>query len=373
VNVTGDLKALTPPDFALLQGQVALNQVMYEWSGLPEFNTYTLVCGSAQTDVADNDVAIYVNGTTGLDSNPGTLAQPVQTLDKGFNLLPPAWRKTCAMYVAAGTYLAPNQKSERAIGSPLNNGSPFVMVGETVDAGIAAGGPALGTLTLVAGTLGPVWRANVTTTPGAFRGAFIKHLPTGLRMTVVDNTTFAPGVTDFTLNFNPFFPGTAPLGTTFVVERPATIIQVPVFDPTGAPFAFRLTTDGDFLGFVNLKFESATVPPVPNIFMVTIPKHCPSRPSRWISVRWGARSARATSWSSLHPSRSRGETRTPDRTHRLRRTGLVRASTSTPPTWEEASSTPGRSATSQGSSSQTGSSSTARSTRSTRSMASAPA
>lgn len=102
-NVTGELKPLTAIQFAALQLQVAAGSVQYEWSALPEFNTFSLVVGSAQTDVADVDIAIFVS-PSGLDTNPGTSGAPFLTFERALKALPSAWRKSCTIFLSAGSF-----------------------------------------------------------------------------------------------------------------------------------------------------------------------------------------------------------------------------------------------------------------------------
>jgi hypothetical protein len=53
------------------------------------------------------DFVRYVDATTGDDSNPGTQAQPLKTLDTAFRQVPPEWGRKARIYLAAGNYDLP--------------------------------------------------------------------------------------------------------------------------------------------------------------------------------------------------------------------------------------------------------------------------
>lgn len=103
-NVTAELNALSSGDFASIQVQVDAGSVEFEWStGIPEFNTYTLVVGQAAEEFSENDVSTFT-ATTGSDTNPGTQAQPYATPGKMAKTLRGNWRRSNVFYLGDGTY-----------------------------------------------------------------------------------------------------------------------------------------------------------------------------------------------------------------------------------------------------------------------------
>ena len=214
LNVTGELLPLAAPAFALLQAQVAAGQVQYEWSGLPEYNTFSLIVGSAQEDVDDLDINIYVATAGGDDANPGTAALPLATQTEAFRRLPTAWKKAAIMHFASGTYIIPGGVN---IGSPDGpDASPLQIIGTPLDSGLGA------LVTDGASTSSAYVAATPATVDGSYRGAFLRHVPTNSRILITDNT-YAAGLTTFNLLFNFGFPVVA--GEQFVVETPGTIFQ----------------------------------------------------------------------------------------------------------------------------------------------------
>jgi len=104
-DVTIEMLGLTAANYAALQAQQAAGSVQYEWTNLPEYGTFTLVAGSAQKEIAENDLSFFADATLGNDNNPGTQALPVQTVDKLLSLIPiGGWRKSCLLFMAPGTY-----------------------------------------------------------------------------------------------------------------------------------------------------------------------------------------------------------------------------------------------------------------------------
>lgn len=214
-NVTGELKGQLAPAFALLQAQVAAGQVQYEWSGLPEFNTFSLVVGSAQTDVSDLPIEIYVDPVTGNDNNPGTLTSKVKTFAKAWSLMP-VGRMKRRIYLVAGNYPITVYETY-AVPPYLTGGEPVCVLGTPVASG-------LGTLVVTAtvpSTSGGA-RRGISAAPhvGNFQGAallFTSGASTGRRFLIAEDDG-----TTFTLVNRVNSP--VANGDTFIIERPGSVL-----------------------------------------------------------------------------------------------------------------------------------------------------
>ena len=100
-----EFEGLDAAAYTALQAQQALGEVAFEWQAFQEYVTYPLLVGSAQTDVYDTDLEIYVN-TAGDDANPGTPLAPVKTFPRAWDLMSMG-RKKRRIYLAAGSYDVP--------------------------------------------------------------------------------------------------------------------------------------------------------------------------------------------------------------------------------------------------------------------------
>lgn len=263
MDVTAELNSLTAPAFALLQAQVAAGQVQYEWTGLPEFNTYTLVVGSAQADVDDVDVMIYVDPVSGNDSNPGTASLPVLTLNRALELKPIFWKRRCRINLVAGNYpflatgsltVGPNFFNINGAVGPF--ATPLAILGTAIDAA-APGGKPLTALVADVTSTSTSYVADISAlvgtnpAPNALRGAFVRNTTTGARAMVTGNSV-AGALLTCTLNL----PLTVAAGNGFAIERPGSIIQLPA--------ANGATMQGPgFVGFSNVKFTDLGAPPAP--------------------------------------------------------------------------------------------------------------
>ncbi len=242
-DVTAELKGLSAiGGFDLLQVQVAANSVQYEWSDFPEFNTFTLVVRSAQTDVYDADLEIYVDAVTGDDGNLGIATAKVKTWDRAFSLMAVGSKKR-RIYLAAGTYdltSAGLPARDYTFPPSRRGGEPVVIIGDNTTVqtdsiatvSSAQGGQRIFTRTTpAAAAIG----AAVTFTSGA---------STGRRVLIA----FDDG-TQITLN-NAAGAVIAP-GDTFIIERPASIFRLTdnAIGFIGAPF-----------GLKNIKFTSTGAP-----------------------------------------------------------------------------------------------------------------
>ena len=94
-----ELEGLDATAYAALQLQQTSGLVAFEWSDAPEYDTYPLYVASAQLDVADLDVNLYSDPATGLDSNPGTLAAPLQTFEALMNAKPPVYQRALQFHL----------------------------------------------------------------------------------------------------------------------------------------------------------------------------------------------------------------------------------------------------------------------------------
>jgi len=261
-NVTGELKGLLSPPFVLLQAQVALGKVQYEWSALPEFNTFSLVVGSAQTDVSDLDVEIYVDPVGGNDANPGTPLAPVKTFPRAWDLMSMG-RKKRRIYLAAGSYDVPG--GVYAVPPSLGStGEPVVIIGDntTIETGTI--------LTVIPAGAGRLLVRTVPVAPEFAIGAaltFTNNAAQGCRVTVAhdDGTTI-------TLVAPPTI--TPADGDTYTIERPASILnlQFAVANFQGGDFAmknikvtspgfgvFRPSEGGSLVAVENVEFDTDNI------------------------------------------------------------------------------------------------------------------
>jgi len=221
LNVTGELKGQLAPAFALLQAQVAAGNVQYEWTGLPEFDVFTLLVGSAQEDVDDLDVAIYV-ATTGSDANPGTNPlQPLLTFEEAMRRVPAAgWRKSCVIYLAPGVYVEGGLGGMTLSSNHPPGGGELHVIGSFTNE--------LGNRTTTAASAGGVLvvDGSLAMTPDQYFGNFIEFLPpslnAGQQRGIRKNTA-----TDIEVN-DPF-PNPIAIGDQFVIQKPAVEIQTPFF------------------------------------------------------------------------------------------------------------------------------------------------
>jgi len=250
LNVTGELKPLTAPQFAALQVQVAAGQVQYEWSGLPEFNTFTLVVGSAQTDVSDLPINIYANSITGDDvAGDGSLANPYQTFQRAWVDQPTEWRSTCEIHLATGQYPLTFEPGSPDLqlysGRPVGDkAKPIKVVSGAID---QLGGPqvVVSVLNTVVAPIVTTIDATVVTVDGTLRGAYYRNLasPTE-RARIVDNVNVGP-TTTFTLDR----VVTVAPGDSFVIERPGGEI---LLDPA----RFLVLGGATVFSWENIKFTA---------------------------------------------------------------------------------------------------------------------
>ena len=216
-DVSGEFKTLTSGQFASLQAQVAAGSCEYEWTGLPEFNTYTLVAGSASADFGELDEIIYVS-TTGNDANPGTSALPLLTMKAAFAKVPAVWKKSMVIQFGLGTF-PPNGMPLVRIGAPNGPGaSPLQILGTAADQigpQVAAGGS---TSKSYICAVDPVVADDLLT------GAFINNA--GSRALITGNVTVL-GVCTISVIGDGI---SVTAGDAFVVERPGTVFEVGPFE-----------------------------------------------------------------------------------------------------------------------------------------------
>jgi hypothetical protein len=258
MNVTGELKGLPAiGGFDLLQAQVAAGNVQYEWSGLPEFNTFTLVVGSAQTDVSDLPVQFWVNPSAapvvtnlgafgaGSDNNPGTMAAPFQTFDKAWSQLPQQLKNNSnRLFLASGDFDL--LKASYVAPQPQLNGTPLIVQGSLND----EIGPQ--TAALASTNMAYVCSVDPVVADGSLRGAFLRNTATGARSLVTGNTTILGVCT-----INLVAPGIGvTAGDAFVVERPTSVLRAPEF---GVPEFISNTTNLG-LGLCDLKLSMVAEP-----------------------------------------------------------------------------------------------------------------
>ena len=87
-----ELEGLDATAYAALQTQQLSALFAFEWTDAPEYPTGTLYVAAAQLDVADMSVNLYAD-PAGSNSNPGTLAAPLQTFEALMNAKPVAYQR----------------------------------------------------------------------------------------------------------------------------------------------------------------------------------------------------------------------------------------------------------------------------------------
>jgi len=238
-DVTVEILGLAAANYTALQAQQDAGSVQYEWTDLPEYNTFSLVAGSAQTDVFDTDLEIYADAVTGNDANPGTPTLKVKTWDKAFSLMS-VGRKRRRIFLAAGTYPIPagNYVVPPALGSV---GEPVSIIGdnvivETNKIGAIVSDSRIFTRDVAAA---PQVGAALTITNGTAMGRrLLIAFDDGLTITLLDRVGSG------------LVAGT----TTFTIERPATNLDI------GANF---VTFTGAAFALKNVKFTGAGAPALP--------------------------------------------------------------------------------------------------------------
>jgi hypothetical protein len=171
------------------------------------------------------NVDLFVNATTGSDSNPGTLALPLQTWDGVFATMPPQYTGYCRVHWAAGDYFV---QSPVGPPSPLKRdtlprcmgptGQPVAFIGAVQS---IAGAPGVRTVTNV--TSG--WQIEdntMTLAPRAAVGAHIRVISgfnTGWRIMIKANDATHLEL----VSGNAFLSN----GDQFVIEAPASNIHAP--------------------------------------------------------------------------------------------------------------------------------------------------
>lgn len=201
-----------------------------------------------QAAIAIVDTIIYVS-TMGSDSNPGTQELPLATPDAAFALLPALWNKSMVMSFGPGTFTFSGKFLW--VGSPVGPGaSPLQILGTPVSVNDTAGN-ALDTMTASGGTTDTsIVAATPTTTDDDYRGAFLRNLTTGGRITVTGNT-FSAGHTTFTvLESDDAF--TASAGDEFTVEIPGTIFQA---EPDESIILYPVGGGGTAFGMRDIAFQ----------------------------------------------------------------------------------------------------------------------
>jgi hypothetical protein len=184
VNVTGELRpdltvdptnghtgGLSTANFTSIQAQVDAGSVVFDWTGRPEYLTGTLVVDQpATTNSLATKAAInlYVDAT-GSDSNPGTQALPLLTIQAALDKVPKTIRHPVTINVGAGNFKGATVDgfSFNAITTEVGAWLNIVgtLVTATVATGVTTGVVASATLgsTITYGTLvctGAGWTIN---------------------------------------------------------------------------------------------------------------------------------------------------------------------------------------------------------------------
>jgi hypothetical protein len=246
LNVTGELKGQLAPAFALLQQQVALGYVQYEWTGLPEFQVYSLVVGSAQTDLSNLPVQLWVDAVTGDDANPGTLTAPFKSFDYAWNKLPAELKANDNRLFVKGS-LDLNQ-ARYVVPKVAGSGTPLIVMADAVDQ--------IGPQIAAGASVGPDYVCTVDPLIGddSLRGAYLRNTSTNVRILVSTNVTVL-GVCTISVIANNGVADVTP-GDTFAVERAGAELRspqfgVPTFAAPGLPPA---------MGFLNVKLAEQADP-----------------------------------------------------------------------------------------------------------------
>jgi hypothetical protein len=196
---------------------------------------------------ANEDVILYVDPVTGSDSNTGTQAAPLRTLDFALTKIPYYWTGKCRIFLANGSHTISTPIS---VGGPIGpTAEPFYIAGTMKDVGIGTQtSGAGGTTTSVNGATG--------LTVDAYRGKRLRVL-TGARAGqtrhVVSNTA-----TTFTL-YSALSGGALANGDTYVIEEPGAIITPNIASGLFAVTATRAGPDptGYSVGFYGIRWTFA--------------------------------------------------------------------------------------------------------------------
>lgn len=229
--VNGVAGGLSAASFALLQAQVAANQVEYEWSEDPEYLVATLVIGSPPVDIAEEDAFVYVDATLGNDNNPGTLAQPVLTFNRGLQLLPEVYKKACRLILAPGAYTVP----DGAVQMPRAEG-PFAST-------FLVMGPGDGGRTVLAnGTEAAGGSPRVFTDAAAPFGAVDSLVGYWVRVTSgaqINQRRQIKSNTASVVTTNTDMPGNIANLDTFTIEKPSAIVTFAKWRPINTQMGFK--------------------------------------------------------------------------------------------------------------------------------------
>lgn len=178
VNVTAELQGLSSGNFALLQAQVAAGSVEYEWTGLPEFNTFTLVIGSAPVDVSDVAINLWADPATGVDGfGRGSQTAPLQTFEGMYAALPNSGYKGALRLNLNITATTSAQSTAKKVYTLSNQSLSFLfptLVGASGETPLIQGGftNELGDLTATAGSATTL-TTNQNLTLDQYKGALL--------------------------------------------------------------------------------------------------------------------------------------------------------------------------------------------------------
>ncbi len=93
---SNELKGRSGTEYTAVQAQQDAGLVVFQWSDVPEYPVGTLVVEAVAADATANPLDIYVNGSTGSDTNPGTSTAPVATIAGAHALVSPlGWKRRC--------------------------------------------------------------------------------------------------------------------------------------------------------------------------------------------------------------------------------------------------------------------------------------
>ena len=243
VNVTGELKGQSPAVYAAAQTQVDAGQIEYEWTTLPEYNTFTLQVGSAAADIALQPLTLYID-PTGSDSNNGLdPSTPLATPGAAWLLLTSSTRFNYGfIQCAPGTY-----SFDAATGGVYVNGSNG-KAQATPPLFIGAFSNEVGTRTTTAADPNGVvlTDSSLTMTPNQYKGLWVvctsaaNAVNVGARMQIAANDA-----TSVTMSLP--LPAPVSIGDQFEIQQPTVIFQL------NRSCLFGYATN--FVGFLGIKFD----------------------------------------------------------------------------------------------------------------------
>lgn len=161
---------------------------------------------------------VYVNATTGIDTNPGTSSAPLRTLQAALDLVSQVqWRGAATIFLQAGTY--PLAGLLNVPGSI--SGEPILLQGAMADSGLGTRTATVGGTVGSGAVFGTIVDQAGGLTVDAWRG-YVLRITSGAesgREFLIDSNTADTFTIVGTASGGPYTSGT------FVVEKPSVLIE----------------------------------------------------------------------------------------------------------------------------------------------------